>query len=158
MYLHTRRPGDSPSQRTKPRLRTAAALIVLVVSLLTLSACTAGPNTAEVAQAAGFWQGLWHGIISPVTFIISLFNDNVNIYEVVNNGGWYNFGFMIGMSIIFGGGGGRRSIRSRGRSKYSTPRPSGWPLCHFLAWPGGRQPFCFLAKPGGQCPARACAP
>ena len=111
MYLHTRRPGDSPSQRTKPRLRTAAALIVLVVSLLTLSACAAGPNTAEVAQAAGFWQGLWHGIISPVTFIISLFNDNVNIYEVVNNGGWYNFGFMIGMSIIFGGGGGAAGHR-----------------------------------------------
>jgi hypothetical protein len=31
---------------------------------------------------AGFWLGLWHGIICPVTFLISLFNDNVNIYEV----------------------------------------------------------------------------
>ena len=92
-------------------LKNSCSLLLLSCTVLTLSACTAGPNTAEVAQAAGFWQGLWHGIISPVTFIISLFNDNVNIYEVVNNGGWYNFGFMIGMSIIFGGGGGAAGHR-----------------------------------------------
>jgi len=87
------------------------AFILIAVLLLTLLAgCAAGPNpnttprTAEVSSA-GFWQGLWHGIILPVTFIISLFNKNVGIYEVVNNGGWYNFGFLIGLSIILGGGG-----------------------------------------------------
>ena len=78
--------------------------------VLSLSACAAGPNVVMmeeniVGEVAGFWQGLWHGFISPVTFIISLFKDNVSIYEVLNNGGWYNFGFMLGVSIIFGGGG-----------------------------------------------------
>lgn len=90
-------------------------LLMLVV--LSLTACAAGPNVLSDSESedddiAGFWQGLWHGIISPITFIISLFNDNVNVYEVFNNGGWYNFGFMFGMSIIFGGGG-RGSKRSR---------------------------------------------
>ncbi len=45
-----------------------------------------------------------HGVISPITFIISLFTDNVNLYEVFNSGNWYDFGFMFGVSIIFGGG------------------------------------------------------
>jgi hypothetical protein len=82
----------------------------MLVVILLLTACAAGPNVLVNAETAereidGFWQGLWHGFISPVTFVISLFNDNVSIYEVYNNGGWYNFGFMLGISIIFGGGG-----------------------------------------------------
>lgn len=84
----------------------------LLLSVMLLAGCAAGPN--ELAgtlnaggEVAGFWLGLWHGFISPVTFIISLFNHNVNIYEVANNGGWYNFGFMMGVVIIFGGGGNR---------------------------------------------------
>ena len=54
---------------------------------------------------AGFWLGLWHGIIVPITFIISLFSDTVGIYEVHNNGGWYDFGFVIGASVFLGGSG-----------------------------------------------------
>ncbi len=91
--------------------RHRLVLITVLAALLSLSACAAGPNTAEAAGEAGFWQGLWHGIIAPITFIISLFNDNVSIYEVANNGGWYNFGFLIGMSIIFGSGGGAAGRR-----------------------------------------------
>ncbi len=60
----------------------------------------------ERTDAAGFWSGLWHGIIVPVTFVISLFNDRVSIYEVNNRGGWYDFGFVLGVITIFGGGGG----------------------------------------------------
>ena len=78
--------------------------------MLLLSGCAAGTNpTVDVlgadGKSAGFWLGLWHGVISPVTFIISLFSDNVNVYEVYNSGNWYDFGFMFGVSIIFGGGG-----------------------------------------------------
>jgi hypothetical protein len=43
-------------------------------------------------QLAGFWPGLWHGLISPIAFIVSLFNPNVGIYEIHNNGAWYNLG------------------------------------------------------------------
>lgn len=69
--------------------------------------------TVGSTQLAGFWLGLWHGLISPITFLVSLFNDHVSIYEVHNNGGWYNFGFMIGVSVIFGGGPGSASRRRR---------------------------------------------
>lgn len=84
-----------------------------IVLLLLLSACAAGPNeAADSANDAGFWLGLWHGLIAPVAFIVSLFNDTVGVYEVDNTGGWYDFGFLLGLSIIFGGpAGGSRSRR-----------------------------------------------
>jgi hypothetical protein len=94
---------------------------LLIMMVFVLSACAAGPNILansenEEGEVAGFWRGLWHGFISPVTFIVSLFNDNVGIYEVHNTGGWYNFGFMAGVSMIFGGGG-SGSCRARRRKR-----------------------------------------
>ena len=85
-------------------------LFLLSLVLMILAACTAGPNdlmntAGSQGEIAGYWQGLWHGLIVIVTFIISFFNDNVTIYEVHNNGGWYNFGFLLGLVIILGGGG-----------------------------------------------------
>jgi hypothetical protein len=78
--------------------------------IFVLSACSAGANpsvdlAAPDGDVAGFWMGLWHGLIAPITFIISLFTDTVNIYEVHNNGNWYNFGFVFGLSMSFGGSG-----------------------------------------------------
>jgi hypothetical protein len=43
-------------------------------------------------------------MILPFTFLVSLFSDKVSIYEVHNNGGWYNFGFLLGAGIVWGGG------------------------------------------------------
>jgi hypothetical protein len=79
---------------------------MVAAGLLLLAACAAGPNNVAYISAphiAGFWQGLWQGAISPISFLISLFNDNVNIYDVHNNGNWYNFGFMLGVSAAFSG-------------------------------------------------------
>jgi hypothetical protein len=89
-----------------------------ILVMLLLAGCAAGPNpiihAADVAgKTAGFWSGLWHGVISPVTFIISLFSKNVNIYEVHNSGNWYNFGFILGAIIIFSGGGYGAKRRSK---------------------------------------------
>lgn len=102
--------------------------VVAAAVLLLLTACAAGPNAAAhlgAGQPAGFWLGLWQGLISPITFLVSLFNDHVNIYEVHNNGNWYDFGFMLGVSSAFSGAArsgssGRRrarSTRSTGSSK-----------------------------------------
>ncbi len=82
---------------------------LLVLTLVTVAGCVAGPNALvnvpnEAGRVAGFWQGLWHGIIAPITFIISLFTPNVQFYEVHNNGNWYNFGFVLGAGILTGGG------------------------------------------------------
>ena len=82
--------------------RAAAAGGVLLVVVLTLAACAAGPNVDVTAGGAGFWLGLWHGIILPVTFLISLFTDTVTIYEVDNNGNWYDFGFVLGLALFSG--------------------------------------------------------
>jgi hypothetical protein len=84
-------------------------IALLVLGALLLAACTAGPNP-EVDMAgpdgdiAGFWSGLWQGFIAPITFFISLFTDNVNIYEVHNSGNWYDFGFVIGAGLLLSGG------------------------------------------------------
>ena len=64
----------------------------------------------------GFWRGLWNGIIAPITFVISLFTDKVRMYEVHNNGGWYDFGFVLGAMIAFGGSAGGGGVASRRRA------------------------------------------
>ena len=81
--------------------------------LLLLGACAAGANAGSTEAGAGFWMGLWHGFIVPVTFIISLFTDDVNIYEVNNNGNWYDFGFVLGLSMSLGGSAGGSAARAR---------------------------------------------
>jgi len=58
------------------------------------------------AQPAGFWVGFWHGLIAPITFLVSLFAEGVSIYETNNNGRWYEFGFLLGIGGCSGGGGG----------------------------------------------------
>jgi hypothetical protein len=67
------------------RLRTALLALGVAVGGLVLAACAPGANdltASDAGEPAGFWLGLWHGIITPVTFVISLFNDSVNVYGV----------------------------------------------------------------------------
>ena len=74
-----------------------------LIAVLMLTSCAAGNEKFDM-DPAGFWMGLWHGLISLVTFVISLFNSEVTIYEV-NNTGWpYNLGFILGIMIFYGGG------------------------------------------------------
>ena len=87
--------------------RIVIAVVVLVAALL-LAGCAAGPNSLgnspdDEGRVAGFGRGLWHGVITPITFVISLFSERVHLYEVHNNGGWYNFGFMIGAWMALAG-------------------------------------------------------
>jgi hypothetical protein len=104
--------GKMSALAERNRLMTKSQVItafVVLFSICLLSACAAGPNLLKDSQredgsVAGFWAGLWHGMIVPITFLISLFNDSVCMYEVHNSGGWYNFGFLLGAGIIWGGG------------------------------------------------------
>ncbi|MGZ4471879.1 MAG: hypothetical protein ACXVW2_05480 [Nocardioidaceae bacterium] len=83
----------------------ARRVLVLALVAVLVAGCAAGPNAmaGKGVDQAGFWLGLWQGLISPITFLVSLFNDQVGIYEVHNNGNWYNFGFMLGVSTVFSG-------------------------------------------------------
>lgn len=68
----------------------------------------AGPGSkyqVPGAQPAGFLAGLWHGLICPFTFFVSLFTPNVRIYEAHNGGRLYDFGFLLGASSALGGSG-----------------------------------------------------
>ncbi len=81
--------------------------LVLLAALLglafVLSSCAPG-NERFQADPPGFLFGLWHGFISLVTFIVSLFNESVDIYQVNNGGKLYDFGFILGAAIFYGGG------------------------------------------------------
>ncbi len=95
-------------------------LFVIVATMaIAFTACLPGTNPAqdvatEFGTTAGFLRGLWHGFIAPFTFVVSLFTENINMYEVHNNGGWYDFGFVIGAGIIFSGGGRASKYRKHG--------------------------------------------
>ena len=59
-------------------------------------------NTANAyGYVAGILLGIWHGIISPVTIVLSFVNSNVQMYEVHNDGSQYNLGFLLGVAIVF---------------------------------------------------------
>ncbi|MBD3610451.1 MAG: hypothetical protein HUJ30_07860 [Gammaproteobacteria bacterium] len=78
------------------------SLYILLASLL-LTACAAGDAQFGQQSPAGFWYGLWHGIISFISLVIHIFNDNIQVYEISNTGGWYDFGFLIGVACLWGG-------------------------------------------------------
>jgi hypothetical protein len=89
-----------------PRLFGLAALALL-------AACATQAPHAVAPQAPGFLLGVWHGFIFPVAWILSLFMPDVSVYAVPNNGGWYDFGYFIG--IVFLGVGAHGGSRRRWR-------------------------------------------
>jgi len=79
-------------------------ITVALTSILIISSCAAGDAKFTTLDPAGFFYGFWHGIISFISLIIHLFNENISVYEVNNTGGWYDFGFLLGVTTIWGGG------------------------------------------------------
>ncbi|MGZ8220092.1 MAG: hypothetical protein ACXWT0_00440 [Methylobacter sp.] len=77
-------------------------VVLGIVVLMLLSGCADNISfaAAAVREPVGFWYGLWHGMISPISWLISLFSDDVSIYAIYNNGGWYDFGFMLGVGAL----------------------------------------------------------
>ena len=104
-------------------MKSSLTLLVLVQLLLNIlwAGCAPDANQSkgtaiEHHGVAGFWLGLWHGFIAPFVFVASLFKSNLSIYEVHNNGGWYNFGYLFGLACFFGGGGNRTARRKQIRT------------------------------------------
>lgn len=56
------------------------------------------PDGAGLVARAG--AGLWHGLIAPVTLVISFFNSDVHMYEVHNAGSEYDLGFLLGVTLV----------------------------------------------------------
>jgi len=87
-------------------LRLRNALLGLPVLL---AACAHQVSSAvqHTADTPGFLLGVWHGFIFPVAWVLSLLMPDVAVYAVPNQGGWYDFGFFIG--IVFLGVGANRT-------------------------------------------------
>lgn len=84
--------------------KTIMQIATLALGVILLSGC-ARTNTAaihaDIASVPGFWQGLWNGMTAPVMFFWGLLVDHgVTFYEVRNNGGWYDFGFLLGVGAF----------------------------------------------------------
>lgn len=98
----------------KIKFKYLLILSILSASGLLLTGCIPGDGTHTANNPAGFFWGVWHGWIAPVSLIGSLFNPKLRVYEVVNSGWWYDFGFYI---AIIGGFGGLSLSREKQRSK-----------------------------------------
>lgn len=74
-------------------------LIILAFVILSLTSCA---SNATDLDTVGFFHGLWHGMIIVISFIVSLFSEETAIYAAYNSGGWYDFGFMLGLGALGG--------------------------------------------------------
>lgn len=83
----------------KSRFLVAASLLLL------LAACARQVSSAveHAPGTPGFLWGLWHGFVFPFAWIGSLFSPEIAVYAVPNTGGWYDFGFFLGITVLGGG-------------------------------------------------------
>jgi hypothetical protein len=98
------------------RARPLLALAALVL----LAACARQMAGAVVPGAPGILRGLWDGFVFPWAWIVSIFVPEVSVYQVPNNGGWYDFGYFLGI-VVFGVGARKtriitRTVRTRRRA------------------------------------------
>ncbi len=96
--------------------RTFRLVPVFILLTFVLTGCIPGDGTYTNTNTAGFFWGVWHGWVAPVSLIISIFNDNISIYEVNNTGFFYDLGFY--MAVISGFGGIALSRRKKTQVKY----------------------------------------
>jgi hypothetical protein len=71
--------------------------------LATFSGCFPGGSTYSPQEPAGFFSGVWHGWIAPLSLVVGIFKDGVRIYEPNNTGWWYDLGFYVAVIAGFGG-------------------------------------------------------
>lgn len=88
--------------------------IITIVLMITILACAPGSGTHTQGNPAGFFTGIWHGWIAPITLVWGLFEPAIRVYETSNTGWWYDFGFYI---AIIGGFGSFSLIRKRDKDK-----------------------------------------
>lgn len=78
-------------------------LFVMAAVMLLLSGCVPGDGRNTTEDPAGFFWGIWHGWVAPISLIIGFFKENIHVYEVNNTGWWYDLGFYIAIISGFGG-------------------------------------------------------
>jgi len=99
------------------RLRLLAP--IALIALLTACATQSDAAVSTARDTPGFLLGVWHGFIFPVAWLFSLFDQRFAIYAVPNNGGWYDFGYFVGIVFL---GVGARKTRIKYRERIITVR------------------------------------
>ena len=92
--------------------------IFLLIVLIAFAGCIPGDGKHTAEKPAGFFWGIWHGWIAPISLIWHLFNSDIRLYEPYNTGWWYDFGFYI--AVISGFGGISFSRRKRNKTVVQT--------------------------------------
>jgi hypothetical protein len=78
-------------------------VLLLAVLVVLLAGCVPGDGKNTPENPAGFFWGIWHGWVAPISLIIGLFNKSIRVYETANIGWWYDFGYYIAIISGFGG-------------------------------------------------------
>ena len=89
--------------------------LLLTIALITAAGCMPGDGEYTEDQPAGFFWGVWHGLIAPISLIWGLFNSEIRLYEPLNTGWAYDLGFYL--AVIGGFSSFSSSSRSTGRTK-----------------------------------------
>ncbi len=84
--------------RSHPR-----STLLAVCAALLLSGCFPGTGSSSRAKPAGFFMGVWHGWIAPVSLVGEFFNPELRLYEQANTGLGYDLGFYCAVISGFGG-------------------------------------------------------
>lgn len=95
-------------------IKKMSLILANIIILLILVGCAPGSGHSTAEDPAGFFTGIWHGWIAPISLIWGLFNDSIRVYEPLNTGWWYDFGFYI---AIIGGFGGLSLFRKKKKDK-----------------------------------------
>jgi hypothetical protein len=84
---------------------TPSSSVTVTTPDATMLLTAPGPNPMinqpdALGRVARAGAGLWHGIIAPITLVLSFFNPAIQMYEVHNAGSEYDLGFLIGVTLI----------------------------------------------------------
>ena len=95
-------------------VKKMSALLLSLVFIIFVTGCIPGDGSSSPNNPSGFFSGIWYGWIAPISLVWGFFNSSVRVYEHLNTGWWYDFGFYI---AIIGGFGGISLIRRESRKK-----------------------------------------
>ena len=85
------------------RYKYIVLMLCIAIIAIMFTGCVPGDGSYNKQHKAGFLSGIWHGWLAPISLIVGLFDKNIRVYECVNTGWWYDFGFYVAIISGFGG-------------------------------------------------------
>lgn len=85
------------------KLRYFFTIVMLFILMSLLTGCIPGDGSNNTQNPAGFFSGIWHGWVAPISLLIGVFNHDIKLYEIYNSGWWYDLGYYIAIISGFGG-------------------------------------------------------